>query len=410
MVFSVWTDVELVAAVTAYRQMLSLETAGSPYNKAAVSRALLAGPLRGRSSVEQRMQNISHVLSTMSRPWIKGYKPLDHIGAESRDKIEAIIRSFDGPFGRPIPKLPPVAVSDTRKLPPTGYWIFVCNRKRWDGEAWLRSSCADLLYMVSGHNRDEVQCGDLGVLRLNALSRTRHREERPEGVYAIVEVIEGARERPDDDARFYEDPTDATAVVPRARLRILENLVSHPLSAQALPSDADFDHIRKPLMAATIPLSQAAFEAILEQSRTDLLNVNAARLAGDPIGVATIEQQAEHLDPQVRERLSRVIERGPVGDRVKAARRHKCQLCEAAGSHPHAFLKRDGSPYAEAHHVQPVSKLIPGSLGVQNIMVLCANHHRQAHYGSFDVVEETQNEWVLSVDGKKLTVERTALI
>jgi predicted HNH restriction endonuclease len=190
---------------------------------------------------------------------------------------------------------------------------------------------------------------------------------------------------------------------------MLANFVGQPVPALTLPTDADFDHIRHPLRAATIPLSPAAFGTILERSRANLLELNAIRLAADAASVAALERQAENLDPQNRERLSRVIERGPLCDRVKAARGYKCQICEAKGLHPHAFMKRDGSPYAEAHHVQPVSKLIAGSLGMQNIMVLCPNHHRQAHYGSFEVVEERSTDWVLSVDSERLQIERTAV-
>ncbi len=190
---------------------------------------------------------------------------------------------------------------------------------------------------------------------------------------------------------------------------MLGNFVGQPVPAQTLPTDADFDHIRHPLRAATILLSPAAFGTILEKGRADLLELNAIRLTANAAGVTALERQAENLDPQIRERLSRVIEREPVGDRVKSARGYKCQICEAKGLHPHAFVKRDGSPYAEAHHVQPVSKLIAGSLGRQNIMVLCPNHHRQAHYGSFEVLEESSTDWVLSVDSERLHIERAAL-
>jgi hypothetical protein len=70
----------------------------------------------------------------------------------------------------------------------------------------------------------------------------------------------------------------------------------------------------------------------------------------------------------------------------------------------------DGQPYAEAHHVQPAPLLLAGSLGEGNIMVLCPNHHRQAHYGNFSVTEEREAEWVVALDGKKLNVPRTKLL
>ena len=142
-------------------------------------------------------------------------------------------------------------------------------------------------------------------------------------------------------------------------------------------------------------------------SGQDPFEMNATRLAGDVVGVAALEKQAANLDPVVRHRLSRVIERGPIGEKVKVLRGHLCQLCEAMGVKAPAFMKRNGQPYAEAHHVQPVAGLIEGSLGAQNIMVLCPNHHRQAHYGEFDILSESGTGWSVKLDGANLLVEKT---
>ena len=402
-----WTDDELEAAVIAYLQMLKLESAGSPYNKASVVRALKAGPLRHRASVDHRMSNISYVLSQMDRTWIRGYKPLANVGSDGQARLKAIIDRFDGLNGLPIPALPPMTVGEDRKLPPTGYWIFICNRTRWDGEAWLRTGETHLLYMVSKHNRLEMQQGDLGIIRLNALAGSRTRLPKPEGVYAIVEVAEPPREQADDNASFYVNPGDAEAIKPRAKLKILANLVERPVSARSLPETPDFELIRRPLMTSSIPLSQQAFKTVLIQSGVDHLTLNAVRVAGDPGGVTALERQAANLDPTARKRISQVIERGPMGDRVKAAREYRCQLCAALGFDANPFTKRDGTPYAEAHHVQPVSMLMPGSLGEHNIMVLCASHHRQVHYGSFDIVSEAVDEWLVKLDGQHITIEKT---
>ena len=45
----------------------------------------------------------------------------------------------------------------------------------------------------------------------------------------------------------------------------------------------------------------------------------------------------------------------------------------------------------------------------RNIMVLCPNHHRQAHYGSFEVIEERATDWIAFVDSERLRIERTDL-
>lgn len=163
-----WTTDELTAAVEAYLQMLELERRGERYNKAAVQRMLVAGPIASRTSTEHRMQNISHVLSQMGLPWIEGYRPLPNVGSRTVEALQEIIETYTAADAAPLPLRPPVLAKTSRKLPPTGYWMFVCNRMVWHGEAWLRDAGTTLLYKVSDHNHKEMQAGDLGVLRINA--------------------------------------------------------------------------------------------------------------------------------------------------------------------------------------------------------------------------------------------------
>lgn len=42
------------------------------------------------------------------------------------------------------------------------------------------------------------------------------------------------------------------------------------------------------------------------------------------------------------------------------------------------FLKEDGTPYIEVHHIVPPCR--GGEDGIWNLAVLCAHHHRMAHY------------------------------
>ena len=72
-------------------------------------------------------------------------------------------------------------------------------------------------------------------------------------------------------------------------------------------------------------------------------------------------------------------------------------------------VKSSGEPYAEAHHVILVSTLQAGVLEASNVMVLCPNHHRQAHYGVFEVLAADGAGWILLVDGKTLTIPQTAI-
>ncbi|MEP9373862.1 hypothetical protein [Mesorhizobium sp. KR1-2] len=406
---SEWTAGELSAAVEAYLQMLALEERGEKYNKAAVQRMLLAGPIAGRSTAEQRMQNISFVLSRMGRRWIDGYKPLSNVGARTAETLRNIIEGYTSPDAAPLPLRPPVAVPASRKWPPTGYWMFVCNRNIWDGEAQLRQPAETFLYKVSEHNRDEVQAGDFGVLRINARKGTSARPARPTGVYAVVEVLDRPQLQADRDEAHYSNRTDAQEVTWRAPLKLLANLVNHPIASDELPANEHFDHFRVPLQTSTIPISRQAFSELYRRSGIVRPGLTDEQKAETVPGVRALEIEASNADPKRKSRISRYIERGPIGTKVKEVQGYRCQICEALGVEPVAFLKKNGAPFAEAHHVQPVSLLQAGTLAASNIMVLCPNHHRQAHLGNFDVLESEPHQWRVKIDDDVLDIPKNVI-
>lgn len=151
------------------------------------------------------------------------------------------------------------------------------------------------------------------------------------------------------------------------------------------------------------------FEELTRRCGDLLIEAQKKRETSTPEGVRRLERSAINLDPKRKEKVSSAIERGPLGARVKAARGYRCQICEALGTNPIAFAKRGGTGYAEAHHVHPVSLLLAGSLADVNIMVLCANHHRQVHFGDFAVEEHKEHEWLVRLDGEALVIPRTRL-
>lgn len=53
------------------------------------------------------------------------------------------------------------------------------------------------------------------------------------------------------------------------------------------------------------------------------------------------------------------------------------------------FCKEDGTPYIEVHHIIPLYK--GGEDGIWNLSVLCAHHHRMAHFASTSEVIKIEN-------------------
>ncbi|WP_282950384.1 MULTISPECIES: EVE domain-containing protein [unclassified Sphingopyxis] len=289
-----------------------------------------------------------------------------------------------------------------RGLKPTGFWIFQANPKRWKADDWLASGETSLLYFVSKDDRDLIQVGDLGVVRRTA------RRGKPAAILALVEVVEATSFRPEPDPKFFVD--SALGAEPDYRVR-LERLAifDEPVIAPSLPGEPAFDLLQKGLQRTTTPFPGEAFAHLAGHAGFVPLDLATARASRSPQVLKDLQAAAKSAPPEMREVVSRRIERGPIGDKVKAARGHRCQVCEALGRDPIAFYKSGGEPYAEAHHVILVSTMIAGVLDATNVMVLCPNHHRQAHYGAFEIVSADEAAWTIRVDGHELIIPQTAI-
>jgi len=54
------------------------------------------------------------------------------------------------------------------------------------------------------------------------------------------------------------------------------------------------------------------------------------------------------------------------------------------------FKKKNGELYVEAHHVMPVSKSKSDRFPASNVLTLCANHHREVHFGCVENFDQRQ--------------------
>jgi hypothetical protein len=104
-----WTDDELEAAVSAYKQMLELQALGMPYNKSAFRNRLLKGALKTRTgaSIEFRMRNISSVLSESNKQYLAGYLPAKNTGEAIRRRILELLQPDEHKLNA-TPAVPPM--------------------------------------------------------------------------------------------------------------------------------------------------------------------------------------------------------------------------------------------------------------------------------------------------------------
>jgi 5-methylcytosine-specific restriction enzyme A len=61
----------------------------------------------------------------------------------------------------------------------------------------------------------------------------------------------------------------------------------------------------------------------------------------------------------------------------------RCEYCDELG-----FLLKDKERYVEAHHIIHLS--MKGADTMENVIGLCSNHHREAHYGQAAVALELE--------------------
>ena len=95
--------------------------------------------------------------------------------------------------------------------------------------------------------------------------------------------------------------------------------------------------------------------------------------------LAQIDQINSASPPSSRSELAVRYERDDVLVRLlKELRGSACQICGAT------FQMASGESYSEAHHLEHLSN---SGLDVSsNIILLCAQHHRQFHYGNVDIL------------------------
>jgi 5-methylcytosine-specific restriction protein A len=72
----------------------------------------------------------------------------------------------------------------------------------------------------------------------------------------------------------------------------------------------------------------------------------------------------------------------------------KCELCGELG-----FKQPDGKHYLECHHIIALAN--EGSDRLTNVIALCPNHHREAHFGKRS--EELEKEMILRLFTIELT-------
>jgi predicted restriction endonuclease len=77
--------------------------------------------------------------------------------------------------------------------------------------------------------------------------------------------------------------------------------------------------------------------------------------------------------------------------------------CQFANCPIGTFMKRNGTPYAEAHHPKPLGEDGADELG--NLMILCPTHHKMFHYANSQINEINGKTAIVTINGERNCVE-----
>ena len=333
------------------------------------------------------------------------YLEQDHIGTKSNYWRNAVREISATTFKHIISCSPSEHIS-------TNYWVFACNPSRWDIQSFLETSQLESTWKIRPSDKEKIKPGQLGLIRVGVDNRNRSqlagRKKLISGIYALVEILSLPEFSLDKDD-LWSDIKDSESPAWRVKIRYLSKNLHDPILTDELKSSGK---IRSKLLlggfqGSSFQIPKADFKYVmgLINVQPQELILNSTKNDFKNTSVNELQDKFEDAAPEVKERTSRYIERGSVGNKVKKYNGFKCQICEEIGSNPYGFKKKGGERYVEAHHVMPVSEGQKGSLAASNIMTLCANHHRQMHYGAVDV-KFTASSFLVTIDGDEIEISR----
>lgn len=318
----------------------------------------------------------------------------------------------------PFPEYKKTNISGDSSFNNTGYWIFFCNPKYWQIDEFLETDEINSTWRITAWQSKYFQKGQLAVIRVGNDSRTKDelagKEKLKAGIYGIVEIMSLAQSISDSDGQFWINPEKYGEERLRVKIRYVKKLLDNPILLNDLKNLMDFQN-DKPLLngrqASSWSIEKDTFDKIIKIANSNIEIVSEATTTelNDYSDLQKLEAKYFNATPRVKEILSRRIERGDISKAVKKANNYECQICKDLGLNPHGFKKRNGEFYIETHHIIPVSELEQGSLGTLNLLTVCANHHRELHYGDVKLIENNDKYFEFTIDTQQIRIDKISL-
>ena len=296
----------------------------------------------------------------------------------------------------------------------TGYWTFFCNPQKWEIDKFLETDEIYDTYRINDWYTEHVKAGQLAVIKVGVDDRTKKelngRKKLLPGIYAVVEILHEPKLMK-EKSDFYLDEKEKKQDKLRVTIKYLKNLRHSPLLIGKLKANSIINQDKfliNGFQRSSMPLRKDVFEEITSLIVDTESILKHVQLESADTWEQLIKLNEKYLNatPEVKEVVSKQIERGKISSDIKRINNYKCQICEAFGHNPYSFTKKNGNFYIETHHIIPVSNLIEGTLGARNLITVCANHHRQLHYGNAQILPSEEDLILIQIDDKKIAIPR----
>lgn len=236
-------------------------------------------------------------------------------------------------------------------------------------------------------------CADLGLPLRSTYSWCAINRER---MQAIFTVWDNQIDHDNNEYEFWNDEVDnlRLAVPDRRKTKNLEEM-RHALLEALENGYQTLGVLCTPSYPLTSPRSRQSYienELLVIQlrrtpfgisgrfqGRVDTNSIRHAESIAQTMGPSAIDDiDSNDLgsdDPEYKQRMAgSYVRDDKVRKKVLRRAKGRCEYCGQFG-----FLKRDGTSYLETHHVISLSE--QGQDKPHNVIALCANDHRQAHFG-----------------------------
>ncbi|MDO6473725.1 EVE domain-containing protein [Maribacter sp. 1_MG-2023] len=298
------------------------------------------------------------------------------------------------------------------------YWLFNCNPKIWEIDEFLNSGTVNSTWKINESHKNTIRKGDLGFIRVGHDKRTKKnlngRSSLDRGIYAIIEVVGEPNNTNDKNDPYWLIEEKKNEITWRVPIKYRINLLDNPVLIEKFRRAGEIEKVTailKGQQTITAEVTKNDFEIILENcnhNQEELSNLKSEYKSeiGD---IERLEIKYQNSAPRVKEIISKQIERGGIAKSIKKYYNFECLICKALGLPAIGFLKKNKEYYIETHHFFPVSNLQNGSLGIKNLMTLCANHHREIHYGMIESIESNENHFVIKKDGQLIKINKKSI-